>query len=103
MKIAKLTQSWDRERGSHVVAPGPCAVYELSEPLSWDRERPPASYVFVSTSTILGAPETYAFPCEPDGTVISWTELDGSAKGDVSHAAVLREMGYELVLPAGVA
>lgn len=72
------------------VRPGKAAVYRLEPPLG-DIE-----FVFVSTSTVLGAPETYAFHCDENGKVDDYGELEGSAKGVHSHADVLGFMGYEL-------
>ena len=40
-------------------------------------------------TAIQGYPETYIFPCDPDGNVLDWTELPGSAKGTTSHEEVM--------------
>lgn len=42
-------------------------------------------------------PETYIFPCTPDGEVIDWAELDGSYRGGLSHARALEYAGYVIV------
>ncbi len=42
-------------------------------------------------------PETYIFPCTPEGNVTSWGELEGSYRGGLSHAQALLNAGYEIV------
>jgi hypothetical protein len=52
-------------------------------------------HVRVSAATIAGEPETYIFPCDADGRVTDWGELDGSIEG-VRDLSLLSEMGYEV-------
>lgn len=80
---------------------GVSAVYKLSEPLAFEKynditgdyDRCTTSYVWLSTSSVFGA-ETHAFPCDESGSVLDWSELSGSMKGEHHHAEVLEEMGY---------
>jgi hypothetical protein len=37
-------------------------------------------------------PETYAFPADEAGEILSWAELPGSMKVTLDHAAVAREV-----------
>ena len=62
---------------------------------NWQRV-PATEHVFVSSVVLNGEPETYAFACDAEGTVLSWLELPGSMKGEVTHADVLRATGYEV-------
>ena len=40
--------------------------------------------------------ETYLFAADADGTVISWSELEGSQKGTVDIVQVLTDAGFEV-------
>jgi hypothetical protein len=84
-----------RDRSDSFVQLGRAAIYKLSEPLSFREDRS-CTHVFVSSTTVMGVPETYAFPADESGKVLDWGELDGSQKGDVSHEQVLSDMGYPL-------
>lgn len=75
---------------NNVVNTGKAAVYRLEPPLG------DIKYVFVSTATVLGRLETYAFASDEKGEVSNWCELEGSMKGDYSHEDVLAAMGYKL-------
>jgi hypothetical protein len=54
------------------------------------------THLVVSAADVFGAPETYIFPANADGTVLDWGELDGSQKGNVSHDEALSDGGYEV-------
>ena len=99
MKTATLVKEHPSRQRNIVVTPGPAALYRLSEPLTCMWLDKPFEYVFVSTSTVMGTPETYAFAADEAGDCLSWSELDGSQKGEATHAQVLAEMGYGLVSP----
>lgn len=75
---------------SGILEHGKAAVYRLEPPLG------DIHYVYISTATIRGEPETYAFRSDDKGEVSDWCELGGSAKGDYTHADVLGFMGYSL-------
>ena len=80
---------------------GSAALYRLSEPLvdlDWDdAERGRYEYVVVSATVVpYSAPETYIFPSNEDGEVVSWSELNGSFRGGLDHAKALRGAGYEV-------
>jgi hypothetical protein len=41
-----------------------------------------------------GRPETYIFPADSDGKILSYGELDGSRRGVCDHDVILSEIGY---------
>lgn len=43
-----------------------------------------------------GRPETYIFPANSAGEIISWGELEGSFRGGMDHEKALRDAGYEI-------
>ncbi|QDF14235.1 hypothetical protein SEA_IAMGROOT_62 [Microbacterium phage IAmGroot] len=43
-------------------------------------------------------PETYIFPADEHGNVVSWGELAGSFKGDIDHERALRDAGFTISL-----
>lgn len=42
-------------------------------------------------------PETYLFPCDADGDVTCWGELDGSYRGGLDCDEAIRNAGYKVV------
>jgi hypothetical protein len=70
-------------------------VYRLNPPI--DAEGGASEYVWVSATVVpFSGPETYIFPCDADGNVTDWLELDGSYRGGLSHADALQNAGYEI-------
>ncbi len=67
---------------------GDARLYRLSPPLE-DNE-----FVVVSAVDAYSGPETYIFPSNEDGDVISWGELEGSFQGDKDHEEALGNAGY---------
>lgn len=41
--------------------------------------------------------ETYIFPADEEGEILSYSELDGSFKGDMDHAKALSGLGFKIV------
>lgn len=97
---ATLVKQHSKRESNSSVTFGAAALYRLSKPYQYDDEKPPCEYMFVSTSCVLGTWETYAFPAVESGDCLSWGELPGSEKETRSHATVLGNMGYELVVPS---
>ncbi len=69
---------------------GTAKLYRLSRPYEvrdWDDEvKMTVSYVIVSAVVALfSGPETYIFPADEKGEVVSWGELPGSFKGGLDH------------------
>ena len=55
-------------------------------------------YVVVSaTDAMFSGPETFIFPANKTGNITSWSELNGSFKGDLDHEEALRNAGYSIV------
>jgi hypothetical protein len=70
---------------------GRASLYRLSEPLDGH------SHVIVSAAVApYSGPETYIFPADADGKVENYCELDGSFRGELSHAKALENAGYEI-------
>lgn len=74
-------------------------LYRLSEPLwSWsDEPADAAEYVLVSAVfAMISGPETYIFAANPEGEVLSWSDLPGSFQGARNHEEALRGAGYRI-------
>jgi hypothetical protein len=55
-------------------------------------------YVIVScTSVPFSGPETYIFPADKTGKILSWLELPGSKHGNFTIDAVLEDLGYTVI------
>lgn len=56
------------------------------------------NYVVVSAVRAFdtGRNETYIFPANEKGDIVSWGELDGSMRGTRSHAEALANAGYTI-------
>lgn len=98
MKTAKFLRDCDGFASS-------AKLFELSEPVEYDRpwgdDEPPAKtakYVVVSAAIVpLTGPETYIFPADEEGKIVSWGELDGSYRGGLVHSTALENAGYTVV------
>ena len=85
---------------------GHASLYKLSHAVEYNGPRsdndPPAKrtqYVIVSAVVAPATgEETYVFPADAQGKVLSWTELDGSYRGGMSHTEALWQAGFELVV-----
>lgn len=79
---------------------GHASLYKLDREVGygedWNEPGKFAGYtrhVVVSATSEMGSPETYIFPADEDGLVLSWKEMPGSYRGGLSHAKALRRMG----------
>lgn len=70
-------------------------TYKIDPPLKLDGGEV-TEYVLVSAVVAYSGPETYIFPCNEQGEVISWDELPGSFQGSLDHEAALQEINHEL-------
>lgn len=52
------------------------------------------AYVVVSAAYAMGMPETYIFPADSNGEILSWSELEGSFQGAFDHERALENAGY---------
>jgi len=71
---------------------GTAKLWKLSDPLDGND--------FVVTSATVApytGAETYIFPTDSDGKVLSWGELDGSYRGGLDHEEALQGAGYEVI------
>ena len=87
---------------------GDARLYRLSEPHkdypSWDSngEEEGKAHDFVIVSAVVAlqiegpGPETYIFPADENGEIVSWGEMPGSLKGTLSHAEALENAGYTI-------
>lgn len=78
-------------------------VYRLDPPVTcqvwtWDGyEESVTEYVWVSAVVAFGSgPETYIFPCDKNGLVLSYLEMAGSYRGGLDHELALRNAGYRV-------
>lgn len=71
------------------------ALYKLDTPYKYDDESgAECDHVVVSAVfAMYSGPETYIFPADETGEVISWGELPGSYRGGLDHARAIR--GFE--------
>ena len=97
VKTATLVKTHPQRRNEEHIQFGLAALYRLSDPLQYDADKPPCSFLFVSTSAPLGRWETYAFPADETGDCLSWAELCDSEKEVRDHGRVIRNLGHELV------
>ena len=88
--------------GISFVTSGAAALYKLDTPIkigtSYRSKRKvpkerTTRYVWVSTSSVMGEIETYAFAAYSSGKVFDWSELEGSQRGTSNHMKVLAGMG----------
>lgn len=82
---------------------GAAALYRFSPPLPDYRGN---EHEFVVVSAIIlpkamgGGAETYLFPANAQGDVVSWLEMPGSQKGTLSHQEVIEGLGYQYTISA---
>jgi hypothetical protein len=74
---------------------GSAKLYRVSPPIRFENRK--ASYIVSSaTYAMFSGPETYLFPADKNGAVVSWSELGGSYRGGLSHEYALRNAGYKI-------
>ena len=71
-------------------------LYRCDPPMLLRDDSGTTEYVVVSRALDVGGsgPETYIFASDSTGNVDDWSELHGSAKGDITHAEALGLAGY---------
>lgn len=84
-----LQRSMGTVRSAHVKQ-GEQVVVRVDPPLDGNE------HLFVSESTVMGRPETYAFAWSEAGGVDDWLHLDISQEGFLSWRRVLRDAGYDV-------
>lgn len=84
--VKRLTEGWK----------GLVRLYALSEPVEFDSLS--VEYVVISAVVAQDSnePETYIFPADTEGNVLSWLEMPGSFKGGLNHEKAIEEAGWKL-------
>lgn len=89
MKTATNLQEHD-----HITSDQEAKVFKMDPPLEGHNYvllSKVNRYVFELDEKII---ETYIFPCNEKGEVLSWLELQGSKKGVHSIDSILEDLGY---------
>jgi hypothetical protein len=81
MKKATLVKTLDGFNGD-------ARLYRVDPPLEGNE------FVVVSAVFAYSGPETYIFPSDADGEVVSWSELEGSFNDGIGHKEALNNAGY---------
>lgn len=79
--------------------PADARLYRLDKSVTFQRydgDKRTTDMVVVSAVTAMGGSETYIFPADLDGNVLSWLELPGSFRGGLDHEKALRQLAEEL-------
>jgi hypothetical protein len=85
-----------RESNSLKVKLGLKSLIKLDAPFKINDDGDTTLYVVISTVTVFGVVETFAFPANSDGMVTSYIELEGSMKGTGDHEEVISAMGITI-------
>lgn len=88
MGTAKFVKMLDGWRGD-------ARLYELSAPVS-NESGGEFNFVIVSAVVAYSGPETYIFQASPDGKCVSFAEMQGSFRGELSHAEALAGLGFAI-------
>ncbi|MEA5159989.1 hypothetical protein U5903_04295 [Cereibacter johrii] len=75
---------------------GDARLYGLSEPVIYQDEKI-TSFVVISAVDVLDSSETYIFPADERGNVLSYSEMEGSFQGSKDHARAIMDAGWRLV------
>jgi hypothetical protein len=97
MKAEKIKDVSKNFRGkAWVYKVNPAVKYDYD----YDKEEyiKETSYIVASAATVpLSGTETYLFPCDKDGKVLNWGELEGSSKGIYDCDAAIENAGYNVI------
>ena len=73
---------------------GTAKLFSVNPPVE-DYDGNKYDYVVASgTIAMFSGAETYIFPSDENGNVISWGELDGSFRGSINCEKAIKNMGY---------
>jgi hypothetical protein len=89
IKTAKMVRKLTGFRGH-------AALYELSHAIATESNSLTTYVVVSAVNAPFSGPETYIFESTPEGEVVSFTELEGSVRGTMSHSEALSEAGYAI-------
>lgn len=97
----KIAQKFDTKPEQFL---GIAFFYKLSEPVEYydydgaDTILKETKFVCVSQVNAFGTGyETFIFPADESGEVVSWGELRGSRRGYISPDALMSELGWEVI------
>jgi len=76
---------------------GTAYLFKVNPPIE-DYDDGHHHYVIVSQADVpYSGYETYIFPSDIEGNIVSWGELESSRRGEVTPRELLIELGYEIV------
>lgn len=74
---------------------GTAKLWKLSEPVDSECDNEKTNYVVTSAAIVMfSGPETYIFPADESGNVISWLEMAGSYRGGLDHEQAIENAGW---------
>lgn len=81
---------------------GNAALYKVEPATGYhtlenDKELKTEYIVVSAVDVVFSGPETYIFPADSEGNVLSWGELEGSYRGGLVHETALANAGYTVV------
>ena len=91
MKTAKLIK--DNLEGFA----GHASLYEVNPPVEGEKGKKHKFVVCSTANAMFTGIETFIFSANNKGKILSWLELDGSARRTTSHEKVLNNAGYTLI------
>jgi len=71
-------------------------LYELTPAVTYKDTKKTKFVVCSTVNAMFSGPETYIFPSNKAGVVISWGELEGSRQGVTCDTDVLKGLGYTI-------
>lgn len=76
-------------------------LWHLSEPIDYGEDEDEdgeytTNYVITSIPANPEMIETFIFPCDERGVVLSWLELHGSFTGDYDHERAILNAGWQI-------
>lgn len=78
---------------------GQAKLWKVEPPVEYGYGDEMKTTSYIATSAVIvpySGAETYVFPCDADGRVLNWAELDGSYRGGLDHLEAIRGAGYEI-------
>lgn len=74
-------------------------LWKLSERVKysneWDEVEKYTEFVVTFAAAVLfSGPETYIFAADENGEILSWSEMDGSFRGDLNHEQAIKNAGW---------
>jgi hypothetical protein len=75
---------------------GDARLFQLSEPVEYRGGKKTDHVVISAVEVPFSGPETYIFPADNTGAILSWCELGGSYRGGLSHEKAVYAAGWKL-------